>query len=174
MRPRARRFAATVLEMARCLAAVLLVLATGCGPESTTATIATIEPLDPEDCGCDLVTGDDGIERVEHRLFGCVPVADLVLITFDIAPDGNGLHRTGYHYQNGVAAGDSGTPRSVVAGIGVGSTFPATFEVQSAGFGNGTFSVIRIPELDGRARAVMPPLGRRRCPGSQGDDDDLE
>lgn len=118
MRPRARRFAATVLEMARCLAAVLLVLATGCGPESTTATIATIEPLDPEDCGCDLVTGDDGIERVEHRLFGCVPVADLVLITFDIAPDGNGLHRTGYHYQNGVAAGDSGTPDPSSPGSG--------------------------------------------------------
>ena len=139
------------------------VFAIGCGPESTTATISAIEPFDLEDCQCDVVTGDDGIARVEHRLFGCVPVADLVHVRFDLPPSAHGLARTGYPYLNGVAGEDS-TLRSVVAGVAVGSTLPATVERQSAGFGNGTSTFIRIPELDARVRAAIPPPGSRPCP----------
>jgi hypothetical protein len=171
MRPPATRLARAVLETGRGLAVVLLVLATGCGPESTTATITAIEPLAPDQGDVEVVTGDDGVVRAEHPAYGCIPLSDLVLITFDLAPDGNGRPRAGYIYPHG--NGREGVHRSVAAGLSVGDRLPATYEVRGS-YGilsgaAGPTTEIRIPELDARSRAAMARIGtptRRACPGS--------
>lgn len=159
--------------MTRALAAWLLVLAAGCGPEATTATITAIEPLDPDGGEVDCITGDDGVVRAEHPFLGCVPLSDLVVIRFDLAPDENGRPRTGYVYPH-QAQGESGVPLSVTAGLSVGDTLPATFAVQQgcgifSGAASSSSVSIGIPELDARMRAALPPIGtrvRRACPGS--------
>ncbi len=173
MRARAVRHPASVTVLARGLAPWLLALAAGCGPESTTATITAIEPLDPDGGEVDCITGDDGVVRAEHPFLGCVPLSDLVVIHFDLAPDENGRARTGYvfPYQG---EGESGVPRSVAAGLSVGDTLPATYDVHSSigifsGAASSSSVEIRIPELHARMRTALPPIGtrvRRACPGS--------
>lgn len=139
-------------------------LAAGCGPESTTARLASLEPFDPLDCDYDQYTDDEGEAFVEHPLFGCVRAADLVRITYDLGPDADGRPRAGLVYGNG--NGTQYTPRSVVSGLAVGSTFPATHHVRHGLFDvNGPAVVITIPELDERVRRATPPLGRRECVG---------
>jgi hypothetical protein len=161
------------LDTASRLTLVLLLLAAGCGPESTTATITSIEPLDPSGGEVECITGADGVVRAEHPWLGCVPVSDLVVIRFELAATGGGRAGTGdvYPYQG---QGESGVPRSVAAGLSVGDTLPATYEVRHSlgifsGAASPTTTVIGIPELDRRMRAAMPPIGtrvRRACPGS--------
>jgi hypothetical protein len=147
------------------------VLANGCGPESTTATITAIEPVDPDDGDIDVITGDDGVVRAEHQAYGCIPLSDLVLITFDLTPDGNGRPRAGYIYPEGT--GRQGVHPSVAAGLVAGDAFPATHEVRGSwgilSGAAGPTTEIRIPELDARAHAAMARVGtptRRACPGS--------
>lgn len=146
----------------------LLALGTGCGPESTTATITAIEPVDADDCGCDWITGEDGVVRVEHPLFGCVPMSDLVEITVELGPMGDG-RRHEYRYPYGTEVW--GTPRSVVAGLGVGSSFPATHQVSHGFYAvNGPSTFIDIPALRARIRAAVPPV-RYACSGAAIRDD---
>jgi hypothetical protein len=173
MRHRADAVAMGVFEAGRGVAVVLLLLATGCGPESTTATITSIAPLDPNGGEVDCITGDDGVVRAEHPALGCIPLSDLVVIRFDLAPTADGRARGGfvYPYQG---QGEAGVPRSVAAGLSVGDTLPATYEVsRSLGIFSGATSPttehIGIPQLDARLRAALPPVGtrvRRACPGS--------
>jgi hypothetical protein len=151
----------------RGLLALALPIAAGCGPESTTARIAALEPFDPEDCDYEQCTNDAGERFVEHPLFGCVRAADLVRVTYDLTPGSDGRPRTGLVYGNG--NGTQYTLRSVVGGFGVGSTFPATHEVRHGMFDfNGAAVVVTIPELDDRVRGGTPPLDQRECVGMCG------
>lgn len=148
----------------RALFALAVVLAAGCGDEETTARLAGLEPFDPDDCEYEEFTSGRGEHFVAHPLFGCVPSADLVRITFDLGPGADGRPRRGFVYGNG--NGTAYTPRSVVAGLALGSTFPASYGVHHGLFDiNGPRTVIAIPTLDDRVRNATPPLDERACAG---------
>lgn len=141
-----------------------LALAAGCSHSATTARLASLDPFDSAECEYEEFTNDAGEAFVEHPLFGCVRAADLVQVRYDLAPDSDGRPRTGFVYGNG--NGTQFTPRSVLSGLAIGSSFPASYEVRHGLVDiNGPRVVSSIPALDARVRAATPPLDRRECLG---------
>ncbi len=148
---------------------LLLVMLVACGSpgdedESTTIRITAIAPyVITSGTPYEVFVDTSNALFVQHPLFGCRRESELVEIHYAMGPDGwPASDDVVYTNINNT----TGTPRAILGDLTIGSSLPATYGVHGSAWNpNGPSVVIRIPALDARVEAAIPPLETRACAG---------